>query len=50
MNYADMYQFFLDKNADAVVGAIEWPREQATDFGVLGVDETMCVHRFEEKP
>jgi len=50
MNYADMYQFFLEKNADAVVGAIEWPREQATDFGVLGVDETMCVHRFEEKP
>ncbi|MFA9561828.1 MAG: sugar phosphate nucleotidyltransferase, partial [Nitrospirota bacterium] len=49
MNYADMYQFFLEKNADAVVGAIEWPREQATDFGVLGVDETMCVHRFEEK-
>jgi len=50
MNYADMYQFFLEKNADAVVGAIEWPREEATDFGVLGVDETMCVHRFEEKP
>ena len=50
MNYADMYQFFLEKDADAVVGAIEWPREQATDFGVLGVDETMCVHRFEEKP
>jgi glucose-1-phosphate adenylyltransferase len=50
MNYADMYQFFLEKNADAVVGAIEWPREQATDFGVLGVDETMCVHRFVEKP
>ena len=50
MNYADMYQFFLEKNADAVVGAIEWPRKQATDFGVLGVDETMSVHRFEEKP
>jgi glucose-1-phosphate adenylyltransferase len=50
MNYADMYRFFLEKNADAVVGAIEWPREQATDFGVLGVDANMCVHRFEEKP
>ena len=50
MNYADMYRFFLDTQADAVVGAIEWPIEEARNFGVLGVDNTMRVHRFEEKP
>jgi len=50
MNYADMYRFFLETQADAVVGAIEWPIEEARNFGVLGVDETMRVHRFEEKP
>jgi glucose-1-phosphate adenylyltransferase len=50
MNYGDMYRFFLETQADAVVGAIEWPIEEAKNFGVLGVDETMRVHRFEEKP
>lgn len=50
MNYADMYRFFLDTQADAVVGALEWPIDEARNFGVLGVDATMQVHRFEEKP
>lgn len=50
MNYADMYRFFLETQADAVVGALEWPIEEAKNFGVLGVDETMRVQRFEEKP
>jgi glucose-1-phosphate adenylyltransferase len=50
MNYADMYRFFLDTKADAVVGAIEWPIKEAGHFGVLGVDSAMRVHRFEEKP
>ena len=50
MNYADMYRYFLETQADAVVGAIEWPIEETRNFGVLGVDKTMRVHRFEEKP
>jgi glucose-1-phosphate adenylyltransferase len=50
MNYADMYRFFLETQADAVVGALEWPIEEARNFGVLGVDEAMRVQRFEEKP
>ena len=50
MNYADMYRCFLETQADAVVGALEWPIEEAGNFGVLGVDETMRVSRFEEKP
>jgi glucose-1-phosphate adenylyltransferase len=50
MNYADMFRFMQETEADAVVGAIEWPREDATDFGVLGVDSNLRIIRFEEKP
>ncbi|UCH91613.1 MAG: glucose-1-phosphate adenylyltransferase [Nitrospirota bacterium] len=50
MNYADMFRFMQETEADAVVGAIEWPREDATDFGVLGVDANLRIIRFEEKP
>ena len=50
MNYSDMFRFMQETEADAVVGAIEWPREDATDFGVLGVDSTLRIIRFEEKP
>lgn len=50
MNYADMYRFMLKTEADAVVGAIEWPIEETKQFGVLGVDTSMRVIRFEEKP
>jgi glucose-1-phosphate adenylyltransferase len=50
MNYADMFRFMQETEADAVVGAIEWPIEETRSFGVLGVDSTMRVIRFEEKP
>ena len=50
MNYADMYQFMLEKEADAVVGAIECPLAEATRFGVIGVDEEYRIQRFDEKP
>ncbi|MGE3787514.1 MAG: glucose-1-phosphate adenylyltransferase [Nitrospirales bacterium] len=50
MNYADMYRFMQETEADAVVGAIEWPIEETKQFGVLGVDSNMRVIRFEEKP
>jgi glucose-1-phosphate adenylyltransferase len=50
MNYADMFRFMQETEADVVVGAIEWPREDATDFGVLGVDSSLRINRFEEKP
>ena len=50
MNYADMYQFMLEKEADAVVGAIECPLAEATRFGVIAVDEDYRIQRFDEKP
>ncbi len=50
MNYADMYNFLLAKQADAVVGAIEIPLTEASRFGVIGVDEDYRILRFDEKP
>jgi len=50
MNYADMYDFLIAKEADAVVGAIEFPLAEASRFGVIGVDDDCRILRFDEKP
>ena len=50
MNYADMYHFLLAKQADAVVGAIETPLQEASRFGVISVDDDCRILRFDEKP
>jgi glucose-1-phosphate adenylyltransferase len=50
MNYAEMYQFLVEKQADGVVGAIEFPLADASRFGVIGVDADYRIIRFDEKP
>lgn len=50
MNYAEMYEFMREKQADAVVGAIECPLAEATRFGIVGVNEDYRIVRFDEKP
>ena len=50
MNYAEMYDFLIAKQADAVVGAIEFPLAEASRFGVIGVDDECRIVRFDEKP
>lgn len=50
MNYEEMYDFLLEKQADAVVGAIEFPIEEASRFGVIGVDDDYRIRHWEEKP
>ena len=35
MNYKDMYSFLQQKQADVVVGAIEYPLSEASSFGVI---------------
>ena len=50
MNYAEMIDVLKAKNADAVVGAIEFPVSEASRFGVIAVDEDYRIHRFDEKP
>ena len=50
MNYAEMFHWLLAKGADAVVGALDIPIEDAPRFGVISVDEDLRINRFDEKP
>ncbi|HSA62728.1 MAG TPA: glucose-1-phosphate adenylyltransferase [Nitrospiraceae bacterium] len=50
MNYAEMFHWLLAKSADAVVGALDIPIQDATRFGVISVDEDLRINRFDEKP
>jgi glucose-1-phosphate adenylyltransferase len=50
MNYVEMYHWLIAKSADAVVGAIEIPIQDASRFGVIGVDEHFRITHFQEKP
>src|SRR5215467_943228 len=50
MNYMEMFHWLIAKSADAVVGAIDIPIEDAHRFGVMSVDEDFRVIEFNEKP
>lgn len=50
MNYAEMFRFHKTKAADATVAAVEVPRQSASAFGVIEVDEDDRIIGFEEKP
>ena len=50
MNYAEMYYWLIAKQADAVVGAIDIPIQDASRFGIISVDEDYRITRFDEKP
>jgi glucose-1-phosphate adenylyltransferase len=50
MNYAEMHDFLIEKQADAVVGALEFPISEAIRFGVIGVDDDFRIQRWDEKP
>ena len=50
MNYAEMYHWLIATSADAVVGAIDIPIQEASRFGVIAVNEDYRITRFDEKP
>jgi glucose-1-phosphate adenylyltransferase len=50
MNYLEMLQFHLDRDADMTVAAVPVPRPEARSFGVLKVDGAGAVENFLEKP
>jgi len=50
MDYGPMIGFHVEKEADITVGVVEVPVARAREFGVLTVDETNRVLRFQEKP
>ena len=50
MDYGPMLAAHVEKKADITVGVVEIPREEASSFGVMTVDEEMRITRFAEKP
>jgi len=50
MNYIEMYYWLIAKQADAVVGAIDIPVQDASRFGIISVNEDYRITGFDEKP
>jgi glucose-1-phosphate adenylyltransferase len=50
MDYSAMLLHHVERGADFTVGCIEVPREEATEFGVMSVDDEMRITKFTEKP
>jgi glucose-1-phosphate adenylyltransferase len=50
MDYEPMLQMHYEREADVTVGCIEVPREEATAFGVMHIDENDRIISFLEKP
>ena len=50
MDYGKVLAYHVAKNADMTVACLEVPREEATAFGVMGVNDDWRVTQFVEKP
>jgi glucose-1-phosphate adenylyltransferase len=50
MDYLKMLQSNAQKDADLTIASIVFPKDQATRFGILGVNENYDVVSFIEKP
>jgi glucose-1-phosphate adenylyltransferase len=50
MDYSDMIQFHLDRKADVTMATIQVPLDEASRFGIVGIDGANRVTSFVEKP
>ncbi|KLV08545.1 glucose-1-phosphate adenylyltransferase [Photobacterium ganghwense] len=50
MDYAPMLKHHVESEAELTVACMEVPREQASAFGVMAVDENHKIQSFTEKP
>jgi len=50
MDYSNMLADMQARGADCIVACVEVPLEQASDFGIMAVDESLKVVDFLEKP
>ncbi|HEU0220564.1 MAG TPA: glucose-1-phosphate adenylyltransferase [Gallionella sp.] len=50
MDYGKLLAFHVENKADMSVACLEVPVADATAFGVMGVDESSRVIKFDEKP
>jgi len=46
MDYSNMLADHIDKGADCTVACVEVPLEEASDFGVMAVDDSMAIVDF----
>ncbi len=50
MDYGPMVAFHAQRQADVTVGVVQVPVAEATEFGVMTIDEESRVIKFSEKP
>jgi len=50
MDYGSMLAQHVENNADLTVGCIPVPLAEASEFGVMSIDDQNRIQRFEEKP
>ncbi|MDR4509126.1 MAG: glucose-1-phosphate adenylyltransferase [Candidatus Brocadiaceae bacterium] len=50
MDYRELVEFHTEKKADLTVPCIEVPLNEATRFGVVGIDNEQRIITFDEKP
>ena len=50
MNYEEMLDYHIEKDADATISVIEVPWDEANRFGIMNTDEDLKITEFEEKP
>ncbi len=50
MDYLKMIQYHIDMKADLSMACIEVPKEEASRFGIVSVDEKYSITSFIEKP
>ncbi|HTN75472.1 MAG TPA: sugar phosphate nucleotidyltransferase, partial [Pirellulaceae bacterium] len=50
MNYREMVDYHKEMKADLTIGALPVSQEEATQFGVMEIDQNQRIVGFEEKP
>lgn len=50
MDYSNMLQYHVDKNAECTVACVEVPLAEASSFGVMAIDDSLRIVDFLEKP
>ena len=50
MDYNELLEFHIEKEADVTIAVIEVPWEEASRFGIVNIDENNKIVEFDEKP
>ena len=50
MNYEEMLEYHIEKNADVSISVIEVPWEETNRFGIMNTTKDLKITEFEEKP